>query len=252
ENLRLQLEETMLHPPVRRNSHPLESQLILSQSLEWVQDKDLADPTQRDYKVILKKFYKWLNGNGEYPDKVEWIDTTKKKRNNKLPEKMLTEEDVEKLIKTAENPRDKAFISMLWETGARIGELIDLTVGSIEDRKNGKKVVIKGKTGARRLPLVSSVPHIQNWLNNHPDKDNPDAPLWCRLTGRKAGGEVSYRYLTKMLKRVGERGDIDKPMNAHHFRHSRATYLSTRFKEAQMCEWFGWVQGVPDLPITYT
>lgn len=106
--------------------------------LEWVQDKGVADSTERDYKVILKKFYKWMNG-GDYPEKVNWINTTKKKKNNKLPEKLLTEEDVEKMIHTAENPRDKAFIALLWETGARIGELIDLEVGSIEDRENGKR-----------------------------------------------------------------------------------------------------------------
>lgn len=167
-----------------------------------------------------------------------------------MPEKLLTEEDVEKMIHTAENPRDKAFIALLWETGARIGELIDLEVGSIEDRENGKKVVIDGKTGARRLPLVSSVPHVQNWLNNHPNKDNSSTPLWCRLSGRKAGEKVSYRYMTKMLDKIGEKAGVEKPVNPHHFRHSRATYLATRFKEAQMCEWFGWVQG-SDRPADY-
>lgn len=133
----------------------------------WVQGKDLADSTKRDYKVVLKKFYKWLNG-GEYPEKADWIKTTRKNGNSKLPEKLLTEEDIEQLIETAENPRDKAFIALLWETGARIGEILPLKVGAFQDRKEGKKVVISGKTGARRLPIISSIPQLQNWLNNHP------------------------------------------------------------------------------------
>jgi len=49
---------------------------------------------------------------------------------------------------------------MLWETGARIGELIKLRVGSLEDHKYGMKVVVSGKTGARRLILIESVPYI--------------------------------------------------------------------------------------------
>jgi hypothetical protein len=39
-------------------------------------------------------------------------------------------------------------------------------------------------------------------------------------------------------------------VNPHHFRHSRATYLANRYTEAQLCEWFGWVQG-PDVPAKY-
>ncbi|KXA90543.1 hypothetical protein AKJ40_01415 [candidate division MSBL1 archaeon SCGC-AAA259M10] len=46
-----------------------------------------------------------------------------------------------------------------------------------------------------------------------------------------------------MLNRVAEKADIDKPVNPHHFRHSRATFLANRLTESQMCEWFGWVQG---------
>ncbi len=105
--------------------------------IAWVQGRDLADSTKRDYKVVLKKFYKWLNG-GEYPEKVAWIKTTRKNGNGKLPEKLLTEEDIGKLIETAENPRDEAFIALLWETGARIGELLDLKVESFQDRSQGQ------------------------------------------------------------------------------------------------------------------
>ena len=41
-----------------------------------------------------------------------------------------------------------------------------------------------------------------------------------------------------------------KPINPHHFRHSRATYMANHFTEAQLCEWFGWVQG-SKIPATY-
>jgi hypothetical protein len=47
-----------------------------------------------------------------------------------------------------------------------------------------------------------------------------------------------------------ERAGIDKPSNPHHYRHSRASHLATELKEAQLCEWFGWVQG-SDVPARY-
>lgn len=215
----------------------------------WVNEQDFSDSTKNDYKVILKRFYKWLN-DGEYPKCVDWISTTLKKSNDKLPKNVLVEDDIQDLIEAAENPRDKALIAMLWETGARIGELIDLEIGDLEDFRHGKKVVINGKTGPRRVPLISSVPHIQAWINSHPDGNDPEAPLWVNVGTRNQGDKIQYRALRKTLDEIMKRTDVDKPSNPHHFRHSRATYMASRFTEAQMCEYFGWVQG-SDVPAKY-
>ncbi len=217
----------------------------------WIKDRDLADTTKRDYRVVLKRFYKWINGeNNGYPECVSWIKTTNKKQNGSLPENMLTEEDIKALLKSTNHPRDRAFISMLWETGARIGELMDLEVGSLEDHRHGLKVVINGKTGPRRILLISSVPHINSWINSHPDSENSKAPLWVNIGNTNFGSEMRYRTILKMLKTTMEKAGIDKPSNPHHFRHSRATYLASKFTEAQMNEWFGWVQG-SDQPQRY-
>lgn len=134
---------------------------------------------------------------------------------------------------------------MLWETGARIGELIDLKIRDIEDHKHGKKIIIQGKTGSRRVPLISAVPHFRAWLNNHPRSDDRDAPLWVNLgtSTRNPNEKMQYRAITKRLEKAAEKAGIDKPVNPHHFRHSRATYLASRFTESQLCEWFGWAQG---------
>ncbi|KXB09231.1 hypothetical protein AKJ46_00670, partial [candidate division MSBL1 archaeon SCGC-AAA833K04] len=72
--------------------------------VEWVQNKDGSPATKRDHREALKRFYKWLNG-GDYPEKVSWVNTTRKRRNYKLLEKLLTEDDVQALIEVAENPR---------------------------------------------------------------------------------------------------------------------------------------------------
>ena len=66
-----------------------------------IESRRISGWTKHDYRVALKKFYKWLKGNGEeYPDEVKWIKTASAK-NNKLPDELLTERDVEKLIKAA-------------------------------------------------------------------------------------------------------------------------------------------------------
>lgn len=168
----------------------------------WVQKKNnICNRTKSDYKVLLKRFYKWIGG-GEYPDEAEWIKPIHNTSKKKLPDKLLNEEDIKKLIKNANNPRDKAIISLLWETGARIGELIDLKVDSFEDNLHGLKVVIDGKTGARRLPIIESVPYIRSWLNSHPRSENTGAPIWVNIGTRNHGKKYSYRALNKMLNEV--------------------------------------------------
>lgn len=219
--------------------------------VEWLQARDTTESTVEGYKKIIRFFWKWLTDGDEYPDEVAWISPKRNHSNGTLPQDLLTKEEVERQIAAAQNPRDKALIAVLWETGARIGELLDLTVGDIEDRKHGKKIVIDGKTGPRRLPLVESVPHINTWLNQHPAPE-ADAPLWCKL--RLSDGEaepIEYNYIRlKVLQKTAEKAAIDKPVNPHHYRHSRASDLASELKEAQLCEWFGWVQG-SDVPSKY-
>jgi site-specific recombinase XerD len=210
--------------------------------VEWVHNRDISEVTKSDYRQVIKQFYKWLDGSeDDYPDSVDWIKTTSPNGNGTLPKDLLTREDINALKDGCRNARDRAFIALLYESGARIGELIDLTVGDIEDHQHGKKVVIDGKTGQRRLPLLESTPALNKWLNEHPDPSK-DAPLWSQL--RDGSKQLSYIYLRKkVLERNRERAGIEKPVNPHHFRHSRATDLANKFKEAQLCEWFGWVQG---------
>ncbi|ADC64369.1 integrase family protein [Ferroglobus placidus DSM 10642] len=215
----------------------------------WINQRKVSDETKRQYKIVLKVLFKWLNG-GEYPEAVKWIKTSSKSRKDKLPEKILTEDDVKKLIDAADNPRDKALIALLWETGARISEIYNLKIGDFQDHVYGLQIVIRGKTGARRLPLIESVPYVRAWLNMHPERDNKNAPVWVNVGTKGKGKKVGYRALVKMLNEVAKKAGIDKPVNPHNFRHSRATFLANYFTEAQMCEWFGWVQG-SDIPARY-
>jgi integrase len=241
--------------------------------VEWAHDRDVSERTVGAYKQVIKRFWRWLYDmpKGEHPEMVDWINTgASSNGNGTLPKDLLTREDIDALKAGCRNDRDRAFIAMLYETGARIGELIDLTVGDIEDHNHGRKVVIDGKTGSRRLPLIEASPALNDWLNKH-SSGRDDDPLWCKL--QNSEDELSYHYIRqKLLPRAGRRAaasdpstfannpnavddpdeelEFHKPLNPHHFRHSRATELANKFKEAQLCEWFGWVQG-SDVPARY-
>jgi len=210
----------------------------------WLYTRGTTESTVKEYKQAIKQFWKWMNG-GEEPDETKWIRRGRNSYTSLLPQSLLTPQDVQNLIRECRNERDKAFVAVLWETGARIGELIDLKVRDIEESIVGKHAVVSGKTGARRLLLLESGSKLDAWLAVHPNPVS-DAPLWSKLDqGQAAGNEaIGYQYIRlQILDRARERAGIDKPVNPHHFRHSRATYLANHLTEAQMCEWFGWSPG---------
>ena len=205
----------------------------------WLQKKGYSEETIDTHKKILKVFYKWMN-NGEYPDTVKWIKASPL-RSKKLPEELLTEEEVKNLIDVCQHKRDKAFIAALWESGARIGEIGTIQIRHVTFDDFGCQLTMDGKTGMRRVRLVASAPYILDWINAHPSKTDPQAPLWQNFQ-RNLGKRSSHSIFMKILKSARNRTKITKPINPHHFRHSRATYLAQFLTEAQMKEYFGWVQ----------
>jgi len=198
-----------------------------------------SEYTKLELKISVKRLYKLIRNSNDYPPEVKWIKPRRIKAERiKLPEELLTEEDIIKLINAANSQRDKAFVAMLYETGCRIGEILFIRIKHIQFDQYGAVVIVSGKTGSRRLRIITSVPYLTEWLNHHKHKENPDAYMWIS----KENKVISYQGIQKMMTNIGKRADIKKRLNPHNFRHSRATYLANRLTDAQMREYFGWVR----------
>ncbi len=208
-------------------------------------EKDHTLWTKYDRKVVLKRFYKWMNGDEEYPPIVKWLKL-KEPRNKILPEDILTEDEVIKLIQTARTTRDKAFITTLYESGCRIGELLTLQIKNVNFEKYITSIMVSGKTGQRRIPLLTSTPYLSRWIEEHPFKDDREAPLWVVMWGNISSSNpkvICYTRAKKLLQKLFKKAGIKKRNNPHLFRHSRATELATKLKEAQLDQYMGWVYG---------
>jgi len=208
--------------------------------------------TRHTYGVMLKKFYRWLYASKDYPEIVSWINCKISRAEKKLPSEgdLVTENDVKKLLDAAEHPRDKAFVAILWESGARIGEVGNLKVKNVAFDKFGVMISVQGKTGSRKIRLISSTPYISTWLANHPLKDDVDAPLWVNIGTKQHHGMMMYKNMKALLFRIFQKAGVKKRCNPHIFRHSRATFMANHLTEFQMNQYFGWQQG-SDMPSTY-
>ena len=106
-------------------------------------DKNLAIPTKRKMKQILRSFYKWLYNTDEYPPIVKWVIVDRDVQ-NKLPEDLLNEEEVKKLVENCKNQRDKTIIALLWDTGMRVGELLNLRIRDISMSDGVSHAIVRG------------------------------------------------------------------------------------------------------------
>lgn len=207
-----------------------------------IEERNISPWTKHDYKVILKKFYKWLR-DSDSPSEVRWIKTPTNIRNNLVKEKLLTPEDVNRLVEVATNIRDKALLLIVYETGRRIGEILTLKIMDVEFDQYGARLVIDGKTGPDLSRVVASAPKLALWLDNHPLRHNPKAPVWIGFGKKKNIQQLTYGAARAMLRDCAKRAGINKRVFFHLFRHSRATQACTLLTQAQMNHMFGWKQG---------
>ena len=90
--------------------------------LKQLYDNDYSDCTRNTYVTMLKKFYRWKLK--ELPDFIKEMKV-RVKENGKEVDDLLTSKDVTALIENSKNARDRALFSVLYDSGCRIGELVD-------------------------------------------------------------------------------------------------------------------------------
>ena len=61
------------------------------------------------------------------------------------------------------------------------------------------------KKHRRKLRVVFSAQHIASWLKDHPLKDNPDSPMWVKISGKKYLKPMEYKDFQWQLKKIAKR-----------------------------------------------
>ena len=219
-----------------------------------IQEKDYSPWTKQSYRVIIKKFFCWVENcdEGIIPDKVRWIKINFSRAEAKLPGEgdLINKEEVQRAIDTCDRIRDRAFISILYESGARIGEIASLRMSNLVFDQYGVQVNVLGKTGARRIRLVNSAFLLKTLVETHPFREDRHAPLWLNSNELEKKEAMKYSSFKTILNVAFRRAGIKKRCNPHLFRHSRATEMASYLTEFQMNQYFGWKQG-SDMPSTY-
>lgn len=219
----------------------------LKQFSRWLKDKHLLEVEQDDIKGFLaarhaqgtgnrsaarllsclRRFYGyWVREQRIERDPTQLIDAPKLGR--PLPD-TLTERDVELLIDAPETEellgfRDRAMLEVLYATGLRVSELVELTFAQLNLRQGWVRVM--GKGGKERLVPVGE--DALDWLERY-----FAGPRLALLAGRqsdflfvtKRGEGMTRQAFWHLIKRYATVAGIDKPLSPHTLRHAFATHL---------------------------
>lgn len=179
-----------------------------------------SDSTKNKFRQALKSLFRWLKktGPGEYPPEVKWIRRKRVPLVAIKPEDLISFDDCLRISECASNMRDKALYQCKLDAGCRIGEILTVRVGEVQFNEWGAVLNSDGKTGEAPLILTWSAKTLAIWLNNHPFRDNPQAPLWPLLE-RNTPQQLKYAAAYQGFKKCVVKAGINKRVWPHLFKH---------------------------------
>lgn len=203
----------------------LEDRDAAERIVRWINATYDNQETNRDYRSAIRVFGKRVTRSDEVPESLAWIPTGTSSDYNPVPaehEMVEWDVDIRPMLDASSNERDRALIAVQFDGGFRGGELYDMSVGDVFDGQFGMGIHVDGKEGARDVHLIPATPYLRDWLSEHPAREDPDAPLWCKLNRPE---EQSYNGFLKGFKEPAKRAGIDKTVTPTNFRKSNMKWL---------------------------
>ena len=193
-----------------------------------LKEKGLAAATIARKLAAIKAFYRFMTAEG-YMDAnpAEVVEAGTK--GIKLP-RVLSEDEVVRLlnqpdITTAEGFRDRTMLEVLYATGMRVSELINLTLERVD--LNMKYIIAFGKGSKERIVPLGSV--AAEFLQQYLEKVRPKLTHVGRNTNivflAFGGHELTRQRFWQIIRAYGRKANINKALTPHILRHSFATHL---------------------------
>ena len=207
------IEHLLTHTdsPVRKIS----TEEMRSYLAEYQKINNCSNVTVDNVRRNISSFFSWL-------EEEDYILKSPMKRIHKIKTKtvvkqVISDEGIEMLRDNCKSKRDLAIIDLLYSTGIRVGELVNLNIDDIN--LDGRECVVYGKGDKERRVYFDAKAkvHIEEYLKSRNDENQAlfvtlDAP-YDRL--KISGVEIRLRQLGRELQ-------LEK-IHPHKFRRSMAT-----------------------------
>lgn len=176
----------------------------------------------------LKSFFKFLVFEG-YLKSSPMSNIESPKLGRKLPD-ILNVEEISQMISSINikekfGQRNKTIIEILYGTGIRVSELIELKISNIFFKENLIRVLGKGDK-ERFVPIgLKAKKSIIDYINNDRKYQKIEESSNDILILSKYGKKITRHMIFTLIKNISKKSGITKKISPHTFRHSFASHL---------------------------
>ncbi len=198
----------------------------LNAYIESLRERGKSVATVSRAIASLKNFYQFMRDQG-WIEKVPTGKLVPDKTTQKLPQ-ILSSREVELLLEQPQcvdmkGYRDKAMLELLYATGIRVSELINLDIGDVD--LSAAVIHCRSKEKSRAIPLYSKavlalseyIEFIRPQMIASPDEQS----LFVNISGER----MSRQGFWKIIKHYQQKAGIEKTITPHTLRHSFAAHL---------------------------
>lgn len=195
--------------------------------LMYLKDEKADSNSSIDRKLSsLRGFYKYLVSNGIVSNNF-FLLVNGLKKEKKLP-RYFEYNELEELfkvpdIRTPLGQRDRVILELLYATGIRVGELINIKLSDINFSE--RQIIILGKGNKERIVTYGEYCEeiLQMYLEDGYKKLNVSNSSYLFLN--KLGGPITERGVRYVLDQIIKKTSLAKSISPHVLRHSFATHL---------------------------
>lgn len=229
---------------------------LLADYLEWLEKERHCSVSTRNQRLAgIRSFFK-------YAGKMDLTITISQKELEKVPFKQTTSnmvdfmtEEALKSVLAQPDPNTKIgmrnlfFLILLYDTGARNQEILDLKVNEFDARSKTPCVYLTGKGNKKRVVpvMAKTVEHFQHYVTLFHRGDSPNEYLFYTVR-HGARQQMSDDNVARFIKQYGHLAkqtcaEVPDNLHPHLFRHSRAIHLyRSGMPLPLVSEWLGHAQ----------
>ena len=204
--------------------------------LDYLEKERKSSPRTRNHRLAaLHAFFRYVQA--EEPDRMlqcQKILAIPQRRHARPTAAYLSKEELTEVLaqpdlRTPEGRRDAVLLSILYDTGARVQELIDLSAGDVRlDTPAQLRLLGKGRK-MRAVPLMHNTVHLLRGHIHEKHLDRPehfDKPLFQNARNQRLSRSGIRYILQKYLVRArSTRPSLNRTVSPHTLRHSKGMHL---------------------------
>jgi site-specific recombinase XerD len=165
---------------------------------------------------VIKTFFGWLvKEEMLLRDPSAKINAPKKPK--RLP-KSLSIEELEIVRDSCETMRERALIEVMYATGARLSEIMNMKISDINSQDMSMHVIGKGDKERIVYLSIKAMHQLRKYLNSR--KDDCE---YLFVTKRRPESKMGTRSIERIVDKIQARANISKKLTPHVFRHTFAT-----------------------------